>query len=196
MATAVFIKGLGPFGDSVSREAWIKRQLHRVNEPRLLFGLPAVTGLRSESGSDRENDMAPSKIQGNSKSAFPRDPLDLDNVTSSDAEVNPLKSHRRKSKKYRRKHSNTKMAAAIGGVSPSRSPRLPSPPPFPEVQIGPKSPGFNPEQSTAIPENTDTTKLDIGAMRRIRPGTKAADMASGPPLVPLAEVSSSTLCTH
>ena len=86
------------------------------------------------------------------------------------------------------------MAAAMGGVSPSRSPRLPSPPPFPEVQIGPPSPSFNAEQTAAIPELNDTTKLESGAMRRIRPGTKAADMAFGPPLVPLAEVSRQILC--
>lgn len=70
-------------------------------------------------------------------------------------------------------------------VSPSSSPRLPSPPPFTEVQIGPKSPGLGPslEQQSAEPPYEDD-----GATRRIRPGTKAADMAAGPPLVPLAEV--------
>lgn len=36
------------------------------------------------------------------------------------------------------------------------------------------------------PENKGS--LEGAAMRRIRPGTKAADMASGPPLVPLSEV--------
>lgn len=92
------------------------------------------------------------------------------------------------------------MAANIGALSPSSSPRLPSPPPFPEVQIGPRSPTINasanitspglPNPGTTSPIPTDPTKLDDGATRRIRPGTKAADMASGPPLVPLAEVSS------
>jgi len=71
------------------------------------------------------------------------------------------------------------------GVSPSSSPRLPSPPPFTEVQIGPKSPtiGEGPESQLG-----ETNKQDDGSTRRIRPGTKAADMASGPPLIPLAEV--------
>ena len=92
------------------------------------------------------------------------------------------------------------MAANIGALSPSSSPRLPSPPPFPEVQIGPRSPTINasanitspglPNPGTTSPIPTDPTKLDDGATRRIRPGTKAADMASGPPLVPLADVSS------
>ena len=31
--------------------------------------------------------------------------------------------------------------------------------------------------------------MDDGATRRIRPGTKAEDMMTGPPLVPLVEVS-------
>lgn len=30
---------------------------------------------------------------------------------------------------------------------------------------------------------------DDGSTRRIRPGTKAADMAFGPPLIPLSQVS-------
>lgn len=70
-------------------------------------------------------------------------------------------------------------------VSPSSSPRLPSPPPFTEVQIGPKSPtvGDGPENQLG-----EVAKHDDGSTRRIRPGTKAADMASGPPLIPLAEV--------
>ena len=71
------------------------------------------------------------------------------------------------------------------GVSPSSSPRLPSPPPFTEVQFGPKSPtiGDGPENQLG-----EAAKQDDGATRRIRPGTKAADMASGPPLIPLSEV--------
>ncbi|KAA6415113.1 MAG: hypothetical protein FRX48_01865 [Lasallia pustulata] len=83
------------------------------------------------------------------------------------------------------------MAAVAGPVSPSSSPRLPSPPPFPEVQIGPKSPTVGgPSGSMAAQEFEDAAKHDTGAMRRIRPGTKAADMASGPPLVPLSELDS------
>jgi len=72
-------------------------------------------------------------------------------------------------------------------VSPSSSPRLPSPPPFTEVQIGPKSPtvGDSPGKGKLL---GGSTKPDDGSTRRIRPGTKAADMASGPPLVPLAQV--------
>lgn len=82
------------------------------------------------------------------------------------------------------------MATHTGGVSPSRSPRLPSPPPFTEVQIGPKSPTIGASATGNEHELGGVNKPDIGATRRIRPGTKAADMASGPPLVPLAEVSS------
>ena len=74
-------------------------------------------------------------------------------------------------------------------ASPSSpSPRLPSPPPIPEVQLGPKSPGMNPTPDTSMSESEDAGKQDQGAFRRIRPGTKAADMASGPPPTPLAEV--------
>ena len=76
-----------------------------------------------------------------------------------------------------------------GSMSPSTSPRLPSPPPFPEVQIGAQSPGMNATQSIAQLDIEESAALDNGAMRRIRPGTKAADMASGPPLIPLTEVS-------
>lgn len=90
--------------------------------------------------------------------------------------------------------------SAMGPLSPSTSPRLPSPPPFPEVQIGLRSPRINaaskvtsprlPNPRASSPELPDTPKLDDGPTRRIRPGTKAADIASGPPLVPLAEVRS------
>lgn len=81
-----------------------------------------------------------------------------------------------------------KMAATAAAVSPSSSPRLPSPPPFTEVQIGPQSPtvgdkGGNEQLFAPLVETDD------GSTRRIRPGTKAADMASGPPLVPLSQVS-------
>ena len=74
------------------------------------------------------------------------------------------------------------------GVSPSSSPRLPSPPPLTEVQIGPQSP------SIGEPFGTDAELLvggagDDGSTRRIRPGTRAADMAFGPPLIPLSQVS-------
>lgn len=81
------------------------------------------------------------------------------------------------------------VAMAAAGVSPSSSPRLPSPPPFTEVQIGPKSPsvgesfGNDAEQMLGPAHGGHD-----GSTRRIRPGTKAADMAFGPPLVELAQV--------
>ncbi|KAJ5923957.1 hypothetical protein N7466_008144 [Penicillium verhagenii] len=77
------------------------------------------------------------------------------------------------------------------GVSPSSSPRLPSPPPFTEVQIGPQSPsvgeafGKDGEQFLGAAAGEDD-----GSTRRIRPGTKAADMAFGPPLIPLSQLDS------
>ncbi|KAJ5525710.1 hypothetical protein N7494_012360 [Penicillium frequentans] len=76
-------------------------------------------------------------------------------------------------------------------VSPSSSPRLPSPPPFTEVQIGPQSPsigeafGKDGEQILGAAAGEDD-----GSTRRIRPGTKAADMAFGPPLIPLSQLDS------
>ncbi|MCJ1225768.1 hypothetical protein MMC12_002417 [Toensbergia leucococca] len=82
------------------------------------------------------------------------------------------------------------MAAPHRGVSPSTSPRLPSPPPFPEVQITPNSPKPGLPSGNTAPDLKDASKPDDGAGRRIRPGTKAADMASGPPLVPLVELDS------
>ncbi|KAE8550073.1 hypothetical protein EYB25_008604 [Talaromyces marneffei] len=83
-----------------------------------------------------------------------------------------------------------KMAAtAAAAVSPSSSPRLPSPPPFTEVQIGPQSPtvGDNGGDGQFF---APLTEMDDGSTRRIRPGTKAADMASGPPLIPLSQLDS------
>lgn len=67
------------------------------------------------------------------------------------------------------------------------SPRLPSPPPPAEIQIGPKSPAMGPDAHQA--QQIEQTQIDAAAKRRIHPGTKAADMAAGPPLVPLNEVS-------
>ncbi|RYP42715.1 hypothetical protein DL768_010296 [Monosporascus sp. mg162] len=69
------------------------------------------------------------------------------------------------------------------------SPRLPSPPPPAEIQIAPKSPGLG---STASLEQQEMeqTIADANAKRRIRPGTKAEDMAAGPPLIPLSELES------
>lgn len=65
------------------------------------------------------------------------------------------------------------------------SPRLPSPPPIPEDQLSPVS--ASPEQQKLF------SNLDHAAERRIRPGTKAADMAEGPPLLELSEVCPCTL---
>lgn len=82
-----------------------------------------------------------------------------------------------------------KMAAtAAAAVSPSSSPRLPSPPPFTEVQIGPQSPTVG-DKGGDGQLFAPLIETDEGSTRRIRPGTKAADMASGPPLVPLSQVS-------
>ena len=81
----------------------------------------------------------------------------------------------------------TAVTPSRSGVSPSSSPRLPSPPPIPEVQYGPQSPGVDLSKELSLDA---TSKPDEGAARRIRPGTKAADMAMGPPLVPLSQLDS------
>jgi hypothetical protein len=77
------------------------------------------------------------------------------------------------------------------GVSPSSSPRLPSPPPFTEVQIGPQSPSFG-ESCGKDAELFRSAGDEDGSTRRIRPGTKTADMAFGPPLIPLSQVCTSS----
>jgi hypothetical protein len=81
-----------------------------------------------------------------------------------------------------------------GGVSPSSSPRLPSPPPFTEVQIGPKSPTIGDSNNNT--QLGDALRADDGALRRIRPGTKASEMASGPPMVEIHEVRMAVSCSH
>ncbi|KAF2035262.1 Mob1/phocein [Setomelanomma holmii] len=68
------------------------------------------------------------------------------------------------------------------------SPRLPSPPPIPEDQLSPIS--ATPEQQKLF------SNLDHNAARRIRPGTKAEDMAEGPPLVDLSEIDSAFQLTE
>ncbi|KAI4690464.1 hypothetical protein J4E81_007618 [Alternaria sp. BMP 2799] len=68
------------------------------------------------------------------------------------------------------------------------SPRLPSPPPIPEDQLSPVS--ASPEQQKLF------SNLDHAAERRIRPGTKAEDMAEGPPLVELSEIDSAFQLTE
>ncbi|CAF9917137.1 MAG: hypothetical protein ALECFALPRED_011056 [Alectoria fallacina] len=81
----------------------------------------------------------------------------------------------------------------VAPPSPSSSPRAYSPPPAPEVQITTSQlPAVTGEPGPTIIEAEDPAVLDQGATRRIRPGTKAADMASGPPLVPLNQVGPST----
>ncbi|KAI6376736.1 hypothetical protein MCOR25_002701 [Pyricularia grisea] len=69
------------------------------------------------------------------------------------------------------------------------SPRLPSPPPPAEIQIGPvpQSPGSSPNHQ--VPQ-MEQTAIDANAKRRIHPGTRASDMAAGPPLIPLNELDS------
>ncbi|KFY50981.1 hypothetical protein V496_09061 [Pseudogymnoascus sp. VKM F-4515 (FW-2607)] len=72
---------------------------------------------------------------------------------------------------------------------PPSSPRLPSPPPPTEIQIGPKSPSI--QDSNNSQENAmEQSIIDSNSSRRIHPGTKGADMAAGPPLVPLMELDS------
>ncbi|KAI9892194.1 MAG: hypothetical protein M1814_001653 [Vezdaea aestivalis] len=70
------------------------------------------------------------------------------------------------------------------------SPRLPSPPPIAELQIAPRSPSLEDSIAGGQIEVGGQSTIDAGPTRRIRPGTKAADMASGPPLVPLNELDS------
>ncbi|KAF2475801.1 Mob1/phocein [Lindgomyces ingoldianus] len=80
---------------------------------------------------------------------------------------------------------------AASALSPSSSPRLPSPPPIAEDQLGPKSPIAQTEEQQKLWQS-----VDHGAARRIRPGTKAADMAEGPPLVDLSEIDSAFQLTE
>lgn len=82
------------------------------------------------------------------------------------------------------------MAAAP--LSPSSSPRLPSPPPIAEDQLGPKSPAL----AATDEQQKQQLSLDHAAARRIRPGTKAADMTEGPPLVELTDVDSAFQLTE
>ena len=63
------------------------------------------------------------------------------------------------------------------------SPRLPSPPPFPEVQMAPESP------LAGAPSSFENVAPAHGALRRVLPGTRAEEMNYGPPLTPLTDVS-------
>lgn len=80
-------------------------------------------------------------------------------------------------------------------VSPSASPRLPSPPPIPEDQTGPASPS---PHATILDDASKLLggTLDNGAARRIRPGTRSEDIAEGPPLVELSELDSAFQLTE
>lgn len=70
-------------------------------------------------------------------------------------------------------------------LAPS-SPRLPSPPPPAEIQIGPASPSNLASDVEA--QAIEKTVINANSKRRVHPGTKAADIAAGPPIVPLNEV--------
>ncbi|KAM0239290.1 hypothetical protein ACHAPO_003261 [Fusarium lateritium] len=79
-------------------------------------------------------------------------------------------------------------------LAPS-SPRLPSPPPAAEIQMAPMSPSGGPAASLQTTPH-EQTQLEASSRRRIHPGTKAADMAAGPPLIPLHEVLVPLLTYH
>ncbi|KAK4865983.1 hypothetical protein LT330_008723 [Penicillium expansum] len=74
------------------------------------------------------------------------------------------------------------------GVSPSSSPRLPSPPPFTEVQIGPQSPSVGESFGKDADLLGGAMGENDGSTRRIRPGTKSANM--GLPAIPLEQIDS------
>ncbi|EAQ88077.1 hypothetical protein CHGG_04696 [Chaetomium globosum CBS 148.51] len=78
---------------------------------------------------------------------------------------------------------------------PPSSPRLPSPPPPAEIQRTPKSPLMGPNAARQAAQ-IEQTAIDTNAKRRIHPGTKSADMAAGPPLVPLHEEHLAALHYH
>jgi hypothetical protein len=73
--------------------------------------------------------------------------------------------------------------ASIGPASP----RLPSPPPPAEIQIGHKAPSSSGESGPGVDQMEQST-IEANSRRRIHRGTKTADMATGPPLIPLNEV--------
>lgn len=77
-------------------------------------------------------------------------------------------------------------------MAPS-SPRLPSPPPPAEIQIGPRSPSGAPTADLHTTE-MEQSLLEASSQRRVHPGTRAAEMAAGPPLVPLHEVRPKLYC--
>lgn len=82
--------------------------------------------------------------------------------------------------------------AANMAQSPASSPRLPSPPPMAEDQIGPASPSVNMLEDSG--KLGTMSNIDQGASRRIRPGTKSEDILEGPPLIELQDVHTFNLC--
>lgn len=70
---------------------------------------------------------------------------------------------------------------------PPSSPRLPSPPPTAEIQMGPGSPSGG-AAANHQGSQIENGLLEANAKRRVHRGTKASSMAAGPPLVPLNEV--------
>ncbi|SPN99658.1 related to cell cycle regulation Mob3 [Cephalotrichum gorgonifer] len=72
---------------------------------------------------------------------------------------------------------------------PPSSPRLPSPPPTAEIQMGPASPSGG-AAANRQGSQIEQTLLDANSKRRIHRGTKATNMAAGPPLMPLNELDS------
>ncbi|SZF02094.1 unnamed protein product [Blumeria hordei] len=72
---------------------------------------------------------------------------------------------------------------------PPTSPRLPSPPPPTEIQIGPKSTSMARSHNEEL-LNVEQSVIEANSKRRIHPGTRAADMATGPSLIPLSELDS------
>ncbi|KAF2673732.1 Mob1/phocein [Microthyrium microscopicum] len=72
-------------------------------------------------------------------------------------------------------------------MSPGSSPRLPSPPPMAEDQLGPKSPiSHQPTEDNSLGPILQLP--DTGSSRRIRPGTKSSDMPEGPPVIDISEI--------
>lgn len=71
-------------------------------------------------------------------------------------------------------------------IAPS-SPRLPSPPPPAEIQIGPQSTAIICSDHDEL-LNVEQCTIEANSKRRIHPGSTSANMATGPSLIPLSEV--------
>lgn len=92
----------------------------------------------------------------------------------------------------------------MANLSVSSTQRLPSPPPFTENQIqtdhptvdteplgSPRSAAASSAENKSTSESsTNHVKKEHGTVRRIRPGTRSIDIATGPPLIPLGELDS------